>query len=890
MRICRLRVQNLENPLGIGTKKPTLSYQIESQTKDQRQTAYQILAASSKEKLMKGVGDIWDSGKCSGGGHHSIGYKGRNLQSEERVFWKVRVWDKDGIPSDWSETAFWEMGILRQEEWIGVWIGQGDDYSGRKSAAPVFSKSFSVDGSPLLSARLYISGLGIYEASLNGEAVADTVFDPGESDAAKSVYYVTYDVKKLLHPGKNRLTVTLGNGQYCGYRLNPVMLLENREEAPEHRYQKNDSTFIKPGINGEKKFIAQLRLKYAYEERLYVTDDSWSWKESSTVFQNWYGGEDCDLGAEGLRELPARLMQPPPGRLTAREFPPIKIAEKFPASTVKRLANGNWLFDMGRNGAGFPELHLYTTPDMKGDWVRIYPAELLREDGQGVDQQSCTQSWSERYHCKIELSYRIQGTGREIWHPRFSYQGFRYAEVSGYTGTLSTENIVFCIVRTDNEKSGEFYTSNNTINAVNTITQRSIESNMYSAFTDCPQIEKLGWIETSHLMFRSMAGAYDIAAWMRKIINDIADSQIDEDQSRLPGNESEGFMPGIVPEYYRIGKLYRDPNWGGACIFTPWEHYCYYGDISILIKMYPVMRKYAAHLLSRLKNGVLEDYAQMGEWGEIGEHTPKVLVATCSLYRQLLILAAVSGLLEKEPEQADYEQTAKRLRQSFHAHPKCYNSVTSVYGSGSQASYGCAVFSGMVPKNQKATAVEKLAEAVKLNGYHLSSGEVGLKQVFCALAESGLSDVVYKIVMNKTRPSYAAFVEAGLTTLPEYWNYDEPWHGMVRSQNHAMMGHVKEWFTCYVLGVRPLSPGFRTAVIQPYIPPDETRVKGSVCTPYGSITVDCKAANSRLLIEIRIPPGVEAVILKPYGGRGNACTSEILARHGSGTYREDLDF
>jgi len=875
MKAERLRVQNLCCPIGITTEKPVFSYWISDSGKREgnkyrRQSAFRIVAASSMELLDKNCGDLWDSGRREQKESFGIQYDGTGLVSRQRVYWKVRVWDEWGTASDWSEAAYFEMGLLEKADWKGMWIGQGDEWTGNKSAAPEFVCDFFVEARERIeAARLYISGLGFFYGFLNGIELEDALFGAGECDASKSVYYVAYDITKILKQGTNTLGVLLGNGQYCGFLENPVMAEKDGTLLAPHRYQKNDGAFVKPEISGEKKLIAQVELAYKDGERKLaaVSDEKWLWKESPVVFQNWYGGEDYDARREendwalscsrrsGWNQ--AVRMRAPKGKLVGREFLPVKIMEKQLPKSVSRLSNGNWLVDMGRNGAGFPELHIETTKAQRGVWIRMYPGELVKADGSGVDQSSCTQSWNERYQCVIMDSYCIKGCGREIWHPRFCYHGFQYLEVEGWQGELTKENFRYCIVRTANEKNGEFFSDNDILNKVNTMIEHSMESNMFSVFTDCPQIEKLGWIETSHLMFRSLAGTYDVGSWMRKILHDIADSQHDREQAELPENEPEGFVPAIIPEYQRICGLHRDPNWNGACVFTPWEYYQYYGDKTVLYDGYPVMKKYLRYLRNYVTQGILDNYAQMGEWGQLNENTPAVLVATCAYYRMLNIAAKTAEIAGHKEDMKEYIRAAEETKQAFHKHPGCYNEETGVYGNGSQASYGCALFSGLVPKEQEQETVDKLVESVRIRNYHLTSGEVGLKQVFLALAGHGRNDVVYRMIMNETAPSYRAFAERGFTTLPEYWNCDELWNGMERSRNHAMMGHAREWIICGLLGIWPLEPGFGKIKVEPYLPPDMKEIRGSITCSYGKIEVRCTRKMEGAEVKISAPVGVE---------------------------------
>lgn len=873
MKIVNMRVQHMDSPLGIQTHNPVFDYMLERGEQDAGnlcQGAYRLIVSSDKELLARDIGDLWDSGIVKQKESFNIVYRGKPLLSRSICYWKVKVWDSLGRDHGWSRTDSWEMGLY-PHDWRGKWIGQGEDYNGDKSEAPLFACDFSMTFPSMKRARLYISGLGIFKAFLNGEELGGTLFDPGESDAAETVYYVTYDVGFMLRNGQNTLGVILGNGQYTNFQFDPVMTLPDGALSPKRRYQKNDGAYVKPGIAGDKKLIAQLEVTddSGQWSVAAVSDESWKWSHGPYVFQNWYGGEDYDATAEipdwnrpgGKRDnwKTAAVMDAPAGKLIAREFPPIQIMQTGKAEKATRTGTGRWLVDMGFNGAGFPEIRLRTTPDMRGKWIRMYPAELLNSEKTGVDQASCTQSWNERYQCAIMDSYRIKGSGEETWHPVFSYQGYQYIEIDGWQGDLTTENICYCVVRTANDKNGFFHSSEERLNKINRMVERSMESNMFGAFTDCPQIEKLGWIETSHLMFRSLAGTYDIRAWMKKILHDISDAQVDAGQAQIAGNEPEGYVPAIIPEFQRIGGLCRDPNWNGACIFTPWEYYQYYGDIGVLQAMYPVMMQYLAYLSAYAQDGILDNYAQMGEWGQYRESTPAVLVATCAYYRMLRIMEQTAQILDRQREGADFGKQAEQTQKAFHAHALCYQAADRTYGNNSQASYGCALYSGIVPQKQIPEAVEKLAEAVRVRDYHLSSGEVGLKQVLCALAEYGKNDVAYRMIMNETAPSYAFFADAGLTALPEYWNCNELWNGMVRSRNHAMMGHVKEWITFYMLGVRRLKPGFSQIRIEPWMPGAMAHMEGKVCTPYGTIWIRCRRENGRIVTESKIPPGIQVM-------------------------------
>ena len=883
MQIVELRTQNLSDPIGIQTERPVLSWKLKASENGQRQTAYRIVAAATEEKLESGEYDIWDSGRVRSGRNYAIAYEGRRLRSMERVYWKVLVWDKDGNMTSFSPVAHWEMGLLSEDDWQGKWITRGNEFFQSESAsaaAPVFSKEFSVQqGKRVASCRLYISGLGLFEAYVNGVmAGKDSYFNPGESDVRETVYYCTYDITDLLNADevrgwKNAVSFLLGNGQYSNYRI-------HRQPG---RYYKTDdfrSEDEVKGMFGTVKGIAQIVITYDDGSQTTIgTDESWSCMGSPITENSWYGGEDYDASREVERWNDINPAVPrnkwrkailverddiPKGKLRGRESEPILIqeADTIPPDKimVKRISESHggvtYLVDMGRNGAGFPEITLKNT---KAGWrIRMYPAEVNTLDGfhGHINQASCTQSASNEGDL-IYDTYTTKGVAEESWHPRFCYHGYRYLEVSAPSGLeLANENFRGYILRTDNKKNGFFSCSDQSLCQINILTERSIESNMYSTFTDCPQIEKLGWLETPGLMFYSMSHTYDISSWIPKLIQDMEDAQY-----------GDGSIAAIAPEYFRIAPLSEDLNWNGSIIFTAWQYYEAYGSKEVFANgHYDTMKKYMDYLENHVAENNLILTGQMGEWGEMATYgtTPVVLVETTAYYRLAVTMGKIAKALGKSADEEHYVLLAEKIREAFHGNIVCCNKE-HLYGNGTQSGYGCVLYSGIVSDENCGETVERLVRSIEEADYHLTSGEVGLKQVFSALAENGRSDIVYRMVTNKTMPGYQYFVEKGLTTLPEYWNFEDLWNGLGRSLNHAMMGHVKEWFTRYLAGIQPDGTGYDAVVIRPAVIDGLDEVNGSIDTVHGNIVSHWMRDRNKnsFTIEITLPVGVTASVFVP---------------------------
>lgn len=853
MKLTDLMTQYRRNPLGLEERRPVFSWKWQGDgTQDgQFQSAWRIQVADSAAALKEGTANIWDSGKVPGEAPFGMRYEGRQLESRERLYWRVMAWDDLGEATDWSEAAWFEMGLLEEADWEAKWIGRDRE----EAATPLFRKSFQVKEGVIRQARLYGCGLGLADVFLNGEKTDQDYYEPWDSDYRKTVYYKTWNLDGLLQPGENVLGFWLGNGQYRNY--------EEVYTLPA-RYQKTDGWREKDsGFYGDVKGIYQLEICFCdgSVQRI-VTDESWQYANSPLLFTNWYGGEDYDSGLEienwcqrqcsynGWKQ--AVCKEAPMGRLRAKDAPPIQIVEELIPTAVYPITNGRYIVDMGKNSAGFEKLILrHTTPQMAGRKIVMYPAETLGKDGM-VDQYSCTQGDPG----VIYDTYWISGKGTEEWSPRFCYHGFRYLEVEGFPGIPDRDNFRGYRLRALNERSGDFETSDKVLSAIDRITTRSIECNMMSVFTDCPQIEKLGWLETTNLMFFSMSQSYDIRPWMKKIVQDIVDSQYEN-----------GYIPAIAPEFQRISGLAHDPNWSGVCALTPWDYYEAYGDLAMLETAYPAMERYVAYLEEETQpDKYILYHIQMGDWGAFDTSTPKELVGSCAFYNIVDITSRTAALLNKTEDTKKYRLLAEKIKASINR--QFYRPESGIYGSGSEASYACPLYAGVVEEQHINRTVELLAEEVHRKGDHLSTGEVGLKQLLAALAQHGRSDVVYKIVTNRTQPSYWYFVEQGATTLPEYWD-------MNRSQNHAMMGHVKEWLSRYLAGIDFLEPGYRKIRIQPYLPEEVEDARATVPCPYGQISFGWKKEGRKIVCELEVPFGTQAEVLLPVDGESQLWVNGI---------------
>ncbi len=885
-----LRAQGMKNPLGIGAEAPELSWKLNSDENGQAQAAYEIQASS--DESFKNI--LWESGTVNAAEPFGAVYGG-GFEEGSTVFWRVRLMDRNGNWGGFSDTAFFEFGI---RSLTGKWLK-----APQTKAANIFETAFFVE-KPVQKARLYASALGVFEASVNGKKAGDDFFAPGETDFRKRVHYVTYDVTDLLRSGENTVGIELGRGMYGS-------LITSDDSC---RYRKSDGEAVSNGLLGDElKCIAGLEITYADGEKQTVaTDKSWTVRTSGTTVNNWYGGEDFDASAEG-RPAAATEASAPAARPEAKEYPAIKIQESYQAVGVAPIKTdkyrligdssdaGYWLADMGRNGAGVEELILENTEKMKGWTFKMYPAEIINEDNT-VNQDSCTQRETGGYITAsgggwgpIFDTYTVQGTGRESWHPRFCYHGYRYLEVhikdergAGVTAerfTPTASNFKNHLLWTDNENTGGFASSSDDINAIDTIITRSLQSQMMSVFTDCPQIEKLGWLEQYNLMFNSYAANYDIRAWYKKLIRDVMDAQYTVGESDNgngydtanrcgTGLKGEGYIPTIAPEYRDIEAYDDDPNWSGVIATVPYDYYMIYGDTSMMKEAYDGAKAYVEYLRRKAADtqgananstGDNLIWSVLGDWAAEDSSTPRELVVSCAYYEVVDTVAKTAKILGKAEDEKKYRALAEEIKAAINS--AYYDEETGLYGSGSQASLACPLDVGVVEEANAERVLNNLIDAVasynspdrgSSGGYHLSTGEIGLKHMINALTKYGRGDVLYKMCLNKTYPSYLYFAENNATTLVEYWDMQSG-----RSQNHAMLGHIEEWLIHCLAGIHNLSPGYAKIAVSPYIPDDLDRSEASTETPYGTLSNRWEKQNGRLYMTAVIPTGTEADIILP---------------------------
>ena len=827
-----LRCEYVENPLGVDMAEPRLFWNEESKERAQKQTAYQILVSSSSENLDKDQGDLWDSGKTSSDETTHVLYNGKLLSSSQKVFWKVRVWDKDAKTAGWSKTATWTMGVLAEADWKASWIG-----AKVPAETLLLRKEFTVKPQ-LKRAVVHVCGLGQYEITLNGVNSTENLLTPGWTKYDKTCLYESYDITGLLKEGSNAAGLFLANGMY---------------NVKGGRYTKFTGTF------GPLKAIAQIQLDYSDgTSEIVATDETWRVCPGPITFSCVYGGEDYDArlepkgwdkpGFADSKWQPAEKMKGPGGALKGLSCsaPPIRKIETLKTVAVKEIKPGTVVYDLGQNVSLIPRIQV---KGKAGSVIRITPAELIKPDG-SVDRGSC--GGGECY-----WQYTLAGEGSETWVPKFFYHGSRYLQVECKAvdgGDVPVvESLEGVVVHSSSDPIGDFSCSNDLFNRIRTLIRWAQRSNLAHVITDCPHRERLGWLEQYHLNGPSLRYEFNLAGLFTKGMNDMADSQLES-----------GLVPDIAPEYVVFSDGFRDsPEWGSAYILSAWQQYEWTGDTALLQKYYEGMKRYVAFLGSRSKDYILSH--GLGDWCDLGpkpygvaQLTPIAVTATAFYYEDAKLLAKIASLLHKEDDVKTYTNLAEQIRKAFNQ--AFYNSTTGQYATGSQCSNALALVMDLAEPKNRESVLQAIVDDVKKRGNALSPGDVGYRYLLKALAEGGRSDVIFDMNNQSDKPGYGYQLNQGATSLAETWDARRN-----TSWNHFMLGHIMEWFYHDLAGIGiDLSvPGYKKITVKPQPVGDITWAKASVDTVQGKIESHWQIHDNRFVLNVTIPANTTATIFIP---------------------------
>ena len=835
------------NPLGIDAMVPRLSWQIESNRRGARQTAYQVCAAAEP-----GAQPVWDTGKVMSDQSVHLPYAGPALSSGQRVYWQVRVWDEEDAASEWSAPAFWEMGLLNSADWSAQWITPDwDEDTTQSQPQPVLRRAFNLTGA-VKSARAYVTSLGLYELHLNGARVGAGLLTPGWTSYDTRLQYQTYDVTALLQPGENAIGAMLGDGWYRGFM----------------GFSGNRNTY------GDRlALLLQLVVTYTDGSTAVITSDgAWQAAIGPVQMSDIYNGEIYDARAEtpgwdaagydAAAWRGVRILDQDKSMLIAQSGPAIIRNEEIKPRAIIHTPAGETVVDFGQNMVGWVRL---TVSGPAGTIVTLTHAEVL-------DQQGNFYITNLRL-AKQLAQYTLKGNGVETWEPCFTFMGFQFVKVEGFPGELTLDTLTGIVVHSDIPSTGSFECSNPMINQLQHNIVWGQKGNFVDVPTDCPQRdERLGWTGDAQVFIRTACFNRDVAGFFTKWLRDLAAEQNDQ-----------GSVPMVIPD--PMGRPKKSPGagfpsggssaWADAAVICPWTIYLCYGDKGILAQQYESMKGWVGYMRREAGDTYLWTTGfHFGDWldfrgrGEMNAApiTDKALIASAFFAYSTSLLQQAAVVLGKTEDAAEYADLLAKIKTAF---TREFVSANGRVASNSQSSYVLALHFDLLPEELRPSAAGRLADSVREFGYHLTTGFVGTPYLCHVLSRFGHTDLAYELLNQESYPSWLYPVKKGATTIWERWDGIKPDGSFqdagMNSFNHYSYGAIGDWMYRAIAGIDTAldGVGYKHILIQPQPGGGLSHASAALKTVYGEVSSAWQLTDADLRLQVTIPPNTHATARIP---------------------------
>lgn len=864
------RCEYLENPDGIDTHEPRLSWVVEATDKTafgQRQSAYRVLVASSPQLLAKETGDMWDSGWVDSDRMQHIAYNGRELCSDRAYHWKVQVKDEQGRVSSWSKPARWTTGLFEASEWKAKWIGSDELYNRSASenniTDPWLRKTVKLNKKPG-KAMMFVASVGYHELYVNGERIGDEVLAPAVTDHTKRARYVAYDIADKLKRGTNVISIWLGTSWsiFPGYILH-----EDRPLTPIVTAQMAAYAEDSPQDDAQPMTIL-------------VTDTTWKTHPSpNRLLGKWdfrnMGGEiwdarkeiadwnklTCDETAwKPATEYQTKLKLSPQlgeGNRLFDEIRPISIEER---------ADGSYRVDMGVNFAGWTEVGL---KGQEGDTIRFLYSEREQDD----------------MTFNLHSAYVIGEGGKGTFRNRFNYSSGRWITIKGLAEAPDMDDIKGWMVRTDYKNAARFECSDSLQNWIYDRVRWTFENLSLGGFiVDCPQRERMGYGGDAHATSETGMFNYHLGAFYTKWMQDWRDVQgtepmvgdmLDTNHARKAITSgrllNNGVLPHTAPTYWGGGG----PAWGGIVVTLPWFMYQHYGDKQVLENNFELIKGWLDFLNTHTEGNLLQRFG--GQWDFLGDwlwpnataegmnnDKPETLCLNNAYYVfNLRTAAKIAGIIGRTKEASAWEAQAEASAKAVHI--RFFNETDNSYADGSMANLAAALLADVPPSAVRGRIMQRLEkEILEVRNGHIHAGITGGALLFKLLRDEGRDDLIYSMVSQTAYPSWGYMKANDATTIWEMWEKDLPGHSLL----HSSYLYPGAWYVDGVAGIKrdPAHPGFQQFIVRPPLPDatDLTWANASFESPVGVIESSWSRKDGQLRLEVTVPPNSVATLqLRP---------------------------
>ena len=811
MYITACQVNHLTDPLGYLLERTVFSWRVED--------AQGTRAEASRLCVRQGGAVVYDSGWAQ---LDSLAAPAVfPLRPRTRYTWRVSVRTDRGEEAR-SEENWFETGRM-DEPWQAQWIGCAD-----AERLPVFSRRVTPER-PVRSARLYICGLGLYEAAWNGERIGSEYMTPYCTNYDAWVQYQTYDVTAQLQQA-GELSVTLADGWYAG------------------RFG-----FTKDGLpyyRGSRKLLAELILTYDDGSEQHIgTDPSWRVTRSRITFSGIYDGEHRDDTLPELPPEPALPVDPPRGAVTARLSTPVAVRRELPV-TLLRTPAGETVFDTHQNMTGIFRLRVHVPA---GRLVRLQFGEVLQN---GNFYNGNLRS------AKAEYRYLSDGA-EHILSPRFTFYGYRYVRIEGVEAP-DPADFTALVLHSELPVTGRLTTGHALVNRLIRNAEWGHIGNFLDVPTDCPQRdERMGWTGDAQVFAPTACYLRSCFSFFAKYLRDLASEQA------CFGGE----VPQTVPSF---GMLPSSAAWGDAACIIPWVCYEYSGDSSILSDQFDSMCAWVAFMDRLEQDGHgWRDHFHFGDWlaldgpggiDGVQGGTDKGYIALTYLRCSAELTARAADVLGRPADAARMRAIADRTLAELRAE---YFTPTGRCTEGTQTGLLLALHHHLSP--DEARTRRDLAQKMAQCEGRLKTGFVGTPILCEELMKAGMEEQAFRLLVNEEYPGWLYSVKLGATTVWERWNSILPDGSIsstgMNSLNHYAYGSIVAWLYRDVAGIAPAEPGFRSARLRPHV----SRTLGSAEAEYISAAGTWRAAwqilpDGRIRYRCTVPFGCTATLDLPRGG------------------------
>jgi len=871
-----LRCEYRTNPLGIDNTAPRLSWKLleDNQERGQKQTAYQVLVASSLDKLKNNTGDVWDSGKVESNQSVNNTYQGTELESAKQYFWKVKIWDKDGVASKWSDYGKFSMGLLKQSDWKGDWILKSNQ---KKTDHNWYRKNVTLSDKAS-SAFVFVGSFGYHELYVNGEKITKNMMNPVSTYMKKRIAYLTYDISDKLKKGDNVIAIWHAAGwsrwrRIREYRNIPYVFKAQAEIVTEGEQitLKSDTTWKTKKSHTEYYGDWDI-LRFGGEtidDR--NRDDDWNTPEHDD--SNWmnasvYNHEVLNaqipegnnisfaLNSRKNREVRA-LYSPITAELSAQMVEPQVKFKEIKAIAVDKNDDATYRIDMGENYTGFFEMEVRN--GVEGDSIVFEISDQLGE----------TSSWNQK------SKYIFGKSGKGKFQNRFNVAGGRWITVHGLKQQPRIEDARGYVVTNDRKQISKFESSSNQLNRIYQINLNTYLANtMDGILVDCPHRERRGWGEvTVAAMYGDALPNFESGAYMDQYLQFTRDAQLPDGKIRAVINEED--RPFLM--------------WKANNPLTVWETYRMLGDKKVLEDNYESKQKWMTWLFENsnyetsgaIKAGTqgLREFPGLGDWctprGNFwtSSNSPEAVHFNNCLYAFMLENAMhIAEALDKNEDAKTYKERLKVQREA--THKLSYNPETGQYIKGYQVDQAFALVSGVTPASEKEKVEANLVDNVLYKFPYYDTGSSGQALYTRYFTESGeRMDLIYELLRDKHHPSYGYFLEQGKTVWPERWS------AVGNSQIHTCYTGIGGYFIKGFGGIRPNPEqlGMQNMIIKPALVGDLTFANTEYESMYGNVVVNWKKKAKGATFHIEVPINTTAKVYLPATSKEGIYESGVLA-------------